>query len=305
MSTPLSSALQSLSARCDRRGALQLTSHLAMLAITGVALTWARGTAFIVPALLAHGAVLAFLFAPLHETIHRTAFKSRAINDTVARVCGFLLLLPPAYFQYFHLRHHRDTQRPGHDPELTSPKPRSLAAYFIFLSGFPYFRERLATLVRHGTGHIDEAYIPHNHRPRVVREARIYLTVYVTVAGASVLLESDLILTYWVLPILIGQPLLRAFLLAEHTDCPLVPNMLENSRTTTSNPIVRWISWNMPFHTAHHAYPGVPFHRLAMLDRELGDDVRVRASGYLATHREILSRIRTSGGMRPDQQLRG
>ncbi len=296
--TPLDSCLQSLSARCDRSGAWRLASHLATLAITGVALTWARGTAWVVPALLAHGAVLVFLFAPLHETIHRTAFKSRIVNDAVARFCGVLLLLPPAYFRYFHLRHHRDTQRAGHDPELISPKPSTPAAYFIHLSGLPYWRERVVTLLRHSFGRIDEAFIPRNHQPRVVREARYYVTVYLVIAGASLLLESDAIVTYWVLPILIGQPLLRAFLLAEHTDCPLVPNMLENSRTTTSNPVVRWLSWNMPFHTAHHAYPGVPFHRLAILDRELGDDVRVRARSYLATHREIFNRLRLNPTMR-------
>jgi len=268
-----------------------------MLLVTGVGLTWARDTVWIGPALLAHGAVMVFLFAPLHETIHRTAFKSRIVNDAVARICGVILLLPPAYFRYFHLRHHRDTQRPGHDPELVSPKPNSLAAYFIYLSGLPYWRERVATLLRHSFGQIDEAFIPPNHQPRVVHETRYYLTVYVVIAGASLLLESDVIVTYWVLPTLIGQPLLRAFLLAEHTDCPQVPNMLENSRTTASNPIVRWLSWNMPFHTAHHAYPGVPFHGLPSLDRQLGDKVRMRARGYLATHWEIINRIRLNPGL--------
>ncbi|GIT53115.1 MAG: hypothetical protein Ct9H300mP16_02750 [Pseudomonadota bacterium] len=35
------------------------------------------------------------LFAPLHETIHRTAFRSRYLNTGVAALGGFLLLLPP------------------------------------------------------------------------------------------------------------------------------------------------------------------------------------------------------------------
>jgi fatty acid desaturase len=30
---------------------------------------------------------------------------------------------------------------------------------------------------------------------------------------------------------------------------------------------MRWMCWQMQYHTAHHAFPGVPFHRL----RELND----------------------------------
>jgi len=25
---------------------------------------------------------------------------------------------------------------------------------------------------------------------------------------------------------------------------------------------MRWLGWQMQYHTAHHAFPGVPFHRL-------------------------------------------
>jgi fatty acid desaturase len=35
---------------------------------------------------------------------------------------------------------------------------------------------------------------------------------------------------------------------------------------------MRWLSWQMPYHTAHHAFPGVPFHRL----RELHEAIFTR-----------------------------
>ncbi|MEM1299415.1 MAG: fatty acid desaturase, partial [Pseudomonadota bacterium] len=63
-------------------------------------------------------------------------------------------------------------------------------------------------------------------------------------------------------PMLLGGPFLRAYLLAEHTFCPHVSNMLANTRTTFTNKLVRWLAWNMPYHAEHHAYPAVPFHKL-------------------------------------------
>ena len=55
---------------------------------------------------------------------------------------------------------------------------------------------------------------------------------------------------------------------------------------------MRWLAWNMPYHTAHHAYPALPFHALPAADRKLGPRAAVRAPGYLAVHREIVAALR-------------
>ncbi len=74
-------ALRRLSRRSDARGLAQLGGHLIVLAATGAAIAWAGTTWWLVPALVVHGVVLIFLFSPLHECVHRTAFASRALND--------------------------------------------------------------------------------------------------------------------------------------------------------------------------------------------------------------------------------
>ena len=76
-------ALKALSERSDRRGLMQLAVHLAAILASGVLLSEAWGSAWLLPALVLHGVLLAFLFAPLHETIHATAFRSRALNRGV------------------------------------------------------------------------------------------------------------------------------------------------------------------------------------------------------------------------------
>ena len=94
--------LRRLSRRSNARGALQLFAHLALLCVTGTIVWSARGGWLIVPAVVLHGIALNFLFCPLHETTHWTAFASRRLNAVVGWMCGFLLLLPPQFFRQFH-----------------------------------------------------------------------------------------------------------------------------------------------------------------------------------------------------------
>ena len=91
----------------------------------------------------------------------------------------------------------------------------------------------------------------------------------------------------WLIPALVGQPFLRAYLLAEHAACPLVADMLTNSRTTYTTTIIRFLAWNMPYHSAHHAMPTVPSHHLPELNAKLRDRLTSTAQGYLDAHRQI------------------
>ena len=281
--------LKTLAARSDAKGLVRLASHFGALCATGAAIALAQGTLWLAPATVLHGLVLVFLFAPLHETVHRTAFRSRRLNDAVAWLCGAVLVLPPAYFQAFHFAHHRHTQDPERDPELAAPKPASLWSYLWTASGLPYWRERLTTTLAHAAGQVREPFIPSSHQGRVVREARILLAFYGVLAALSVAAGSWLAVGYWLAPVLIGQPFLRLYLLAEHTGCPLVPDMLRNSRTTRSNALVRWLAWNMPYHAEHHAYPALPFHALPGAHALLKEHIAVQASGYLAAQRQIIA----------------
>lgn len=287
------SALKALSRRSDARGLAQLAGHLIVLAATGVVVAGAQGTPWLAPALVVHGVVLIFLFSPLHECIHRTAFASRALNDTVAWLCGAVMLLPPVYFRAFHFAHHRHTQDPARDPELALLRPDDLGRYLLRVSGLPYWRERGTTLLRHAfTGRVAQPFLTPRLVPAVVREARLLLLFYAAIAAVSLALESAAALTYWIVPVVLGQPALRLYLLAEHTGCPFVPDMLRNSRTTRSNWLVRRLAWNMPYHAEHHAYPALPFHALPAAHDMLRDHIETQAPGYWAAHRDILRYIR-------------
>jgi fatty acid desaturase len=284
--------LADLNRRADARGLRHLAGHGALLLATGLLVGNALGSWWIVPATVLHGAVLVALFAPLHESIHRTAFRSRWLNDAVGWACGFLLLLPPEFFRFFHFAHHRYTQDPLNDPELASPKPVTLVQWLVHVSGWNYWRTLGVGVLKHALGRTPEPFLSAPRAAaRVVAEARLVLIGYALIAATAAATDSWAPLVYWVLPVLVGQPFLRFYLLAEHTLCPLVPDMLANSRTTRSNAVVRFLAWNMPYHAEHHAFPSVPFHALPALHRDLRTDLKVVAPGYIAVNREIFQRL--------------
>lgn len=291
-----------LSRRSDARGLLQLAVHAGLLTATGLLVSAARGQPWLAPALVLHGTVLCFLFCALHESIHRTAFASRWLNDGVAWICGALLMLPPDYFRLFHFAHHRFTQDRGRDPELAVGGPSTLGGYLWRVSGLPYWYDRLTVTLRHAlTGRVTEAFVPAAKSSLVVREARILWVCYLGVMAASLFFRRADALIYWVLPAVLGQPLLRLFLLAEHTGCPFSDEMLANTRTTRSNAAVRLLAWRMPYHAEHHCFPSVPFHALAEVNALIGARVRVIAPGYLALHRGLLRQYLRAGGARPER----
>ena len=282
-------AIRPLEARSDRLGSIQFGAHCALLLATGSAIYVARGSIWVIGAMIFHGIALIFLFAAEHECIHRTAFRRRWLNDAVAWIAGLLILLPPAYFRYFHFSHHRHTQDPERDPELAVRKPASIGQWLQQASGWPYWRAEVSLLISHALGRVSAVFVPLRGRAELVTEARLFLAIYAAAAVLSVAAASDALLTYWIIPALIGQPFLRLYLMAEHTGCALSSDMLANSRTTLTNAVVRLIAWNMPFHAEHHAFPSLPFHALPAAHRLLRDDLKVVARGYIGVQRSIVS----------------
>jgi fatty acid desaturase len=275
----------------NRPGLIRLAGHLGALLAAALPVALAPTPLLRLPAQAVEGAILVFLFCGLHESVHRTAFKSRRLDDSVAAVIGLLLLLPAGYFRLFHFAHHRYTQDPDRDPELSKPKPRTKVQWLWVVSGLPLWRDLISGLLRHAAGRTPEPFISPNATKSIVQEARAHLLLYALIVGLSLAWRSGVALEFWIVPALLGQPWLRLYLLAEHTGCPLVPDMLANSRTTLTNGVVRFFAWNMPFHSEHHVFPAVPFHALPTLHTHLARAIANKAPGYIAVSRRILSEL--------------
>lgn len=281
-----------LTGKADRPGLFRLAFHLGTIVLLAMlVLLKIPFWPLLMPPL---GIMIVFLFTALHESIHETAFDTNWINRAVGLLSGFLILLPPLWFRYFHLAHHRHTHDPENDPELMSPKPETMLQYLQYLSGIPYWAGMVQVTVTNALGRNQDIFVPPKARDRITVESRQFLAAYLIVSVATLLFGFTGLLWIWIVPVLIGQPFLRAYLLAEHTRCPHVANMLENTRTTFTTRLVRLIAWNMPYHAEHHSYPAVPFHKLPHFHRVVADHLRTTESGYVRFHRRLIGDIASS-----------
>lgn len=260
----ISSLVQSKS---NLQGAMQVVFHFGLLAL-------AASIPHSILQPVAMALVSAFFFCGLHETVHRTAFASRFLNDTMAQIFGLLTLRPARHYWYYHWQHHRYTGDPELDSEL---QPGSLLdmditnpwRYGLYLSGIPFWVDATSTLVRHALGKTPEMYLPTRQSKRqVIVEARLYLLCYAAMGALSYWRFPRLgaaLARYWILPSLLGQPILRAYLLGEHHGLPTSKKALvyETTRTMSStHAFVKRLAWNMPYHLEHHAWPAIPFWKL-------------------------------------------
>ena len=282
-------------ARSDAAGAQRLFAHLAILGATTLVLSNSLDSWLALPAMTAHGIVLISLFAPLHETLHRTAFRTRWMNDEVAAVIGFVHFLPAGHFRRFHFAHHKFVRDPKRDPELQGPEPTDRLGYLFALSTLPYWGSRLRELARHIAGSVDAPYVPERAHARVIREARGHATGWAVIAALSIGFDWVWPLYFWILPTLIGQIFLRFYLIAEHGCCETGCDVWRNTRTVRSNAFVRFLMWNMPYHIEHHAASAVPFHALPTMHNDMQACPSVTAHGYGAFHRTMWRRLGLTG----------
>lgn len=288
-------ALRALMARSDGPGLRQAGLHFALIGCTGVLVVFALDTWWLWPAMLLHGIGLVFLFAAEHETAHRTAFKSRWLNEAVIWIAGLVVLLPPSYYRAFHFAHHRHTQDPDHDPELRFKRVDRWPGYLLYMSGLTYWKAAVVNLVLAVFGRAEAPFIGPRDRALIVRDCRIMAAIYAA-AGASTLWLGPWPLYLWAVPVVLAQPFDRMWIIAEHTGCahtpdPAAADMFRNTRTIHTNGVMRFLTWNMGYHAEHHAYPAVPFHALAELHALVGERVETQTRGYGVFHRGWWGRL--------------
>lgn len=284
-------ALKALSARSDLRGLVHIAGHLIAIGVAMALVLAARGNWAIWPAMVVVGVLEVALFTPLHESTHRTPFKSLWLNRAVGWLAGFVLVLPPEGFRIFHMAHHRHTQDPARDPELIGALPLTRRRYVWLLTGLPYWNSQIRGLIATAVGKADQPWIPAASRPSVLREARTYLAAYLVLIAAAIALRSMLPVILWMMPVVLGQPVLRAVLMAEHKGCPENDDRMANTRTTLAGRAFGLLFWNANLHIEHHFAPGVPFHALPKLHGLLRPHLKSLERSYADAHRGIVTSL--------------
>ena len=291
--------LKALSQRSDLRGWLQVSNQLGAVVLAGYGIHALWGSWWAVPVFLCQGVILwGFGYAGQHELAHLTVFRSRALNNLFGHLASFLRLYPNSYQRFLHFTHHRHTKVAGLDPELLAQKPWTLWRYLDFLAGPAYWIAQIRNTVEHAFGHAPEPFLREKERRIVIREARLYLLGYALAAALSAYFGTWAVLIYCWGPMLVTTAFYRFYVAAEHHGLPNGQGVIGSTRTTRAGPVMRWLMWQMPYHTEHHLFPGVPFHKLGALSRELRErpDSKLRgvnevAPGYVAVNSTLLAML--------------
>jgi fatty acid desaturase len=260
--------LHALSVKSNVRGFLQLGSHLGAVILSGYLLLISLHTVWLPPIFIVHGVLLNFLYAGQHELSHWTVFRTARLNELFGRLFGFILLYPRDFDQVQHFAHHRHTQNWQRDGELCRNR-YTLTSYLLWVLGPTYWYTRIRRIVRFAFGVVSEPYIPASRKPAMVREARWHLAGYAAIIALSVWMHSWLALEVWLLPMLLLKPVHQLQNTIEHLGLPHIDSITLNTRSTRTNAVMRWMAWNMQYHTAHHAFPGVPCYRLPALHQHI------------------------------------
>ena len=156
---------ESLVERRDAPGLLRFSFHLGAILVLGTLI--ALRVPYWFAAAAVQGILIVFLFTAIHECTHETAFRSSFFNSAVSIISGFLILIPPTWFRFFHFAHHRHTHDPVRDPKQT-PKPSTVIGYVKHVSGLPLWFASIRTLAINAMGRNADDFVPPKARSRVV-----------------------------------------------------------------------------------------------------------------------------------------
>ena len=286
--------LKALNERSDLMGLMQMGSHLALIVALGVAHYLVMGTWWVLATGFALGVSINFLYAAQHELSHWTVFRTRGLNEFFGRVIGFFMLFPRDFDLIMHYSHHRFTQNWDKDGELVR-EPYTLKTFLLWMSGLTYWRNRIFGILRRANGTIIEPYIHKNEEAKVVRESRLHLLGYAVIAGASFWFETAAVLWFWIVPMVLTKPVHQLQNTIEHLGLTHNNDIMTNTRSTRTNFFMRWLCWQMPYHTAHHMFPSVPFWKLKDLDSKIAASGNtVQKMGWFEFQMEAFKKLKAN-----------
>jgi fatty acid desaturase len=299
--TPLPKAeVKEIYRRSDAKALVQTLGYLAIYAGTAaasiLAVTANSPWWLIILCVFLHGTVAAFMINGVHELGHGTVFKTKWLNQFFVHILAFLGWINHEKFQCSHLRHHRYTLHPPDDLEVVLPI-RLMVIHFLknMIVNPKALVDTIGESIRLARGKFKGDWEltlfppdkPDLHVP-TVRWARIML------AGHATILIVSLLTGQWIIPILLsaapayGQWL---FFLCNNTQhIGLRDNVSDFRlccRTFTLNPVVRFLYWQMNYHTEHHMYAAVPCYNLGKLHRLIRHELPPSPRGIIGVWKEI------------------
>ena len=288
-----SKVIRSLRRRRNGPGLVFLLQWGIGLTLSGLLVWLALGSGWIWPAMAIHGGLLTLpAYALSHETAHGTAYRARWLNETVLWFSSILYMEEPLHRRYTHTNHHTYTRHQHLDSQMPFDLPMTLRTWVLEIAGLSLLRYHIVRLVQMTCEQYSpmiRKVVPQDELPRLTRNARIFLLIYIFIS-VGIFLGHTWLLWFLVIPRLLGAPIMQFFTILQHAETAVnSPSILDTTRSFHTNWLGRVLYMNMNYHVEHHLYPNAPFFSLPALAREVASQIPEPDPGLWRTNLELVS----------------
>lgn len=269
---------------------MRKAAFLIALVAASVALTLAQSSWLLVlPLAVVTGLCAGAAFALTHDAIHHTLTGVAWLDEVLARVISWPFLWPHGLYMRLHRLHHQWNGYDLRDPERVQPTAGELLTappLRRFFYRHPVLRAFLA-----GSNGLVYGVVTNYVRLRPnVRAWRATLVVEVTgllltTAALFGLFYALGVLPQWIVTLLIAGRIM-GFIhgmrsLAEHhglwdEHASFQLTQLYAARNFRTTPFLCWYLNGLAYHSAHHAFPAIPFYHLAEATTRLDQALAAR-----------------------------
>jgi len=293
--------LKDLSQRKDLPGLIHFFFYFLFLFISGYLayITW--GTWWSLFFFFIYGTIYAFSVANWHETVHRTAFKTRWINEIFYHTSSFMCDFEGFRWRWSHTFHHTYTlQTEGdYDHEIQISRPTEL--FWFFLNYIPFtdllYPHRLIKyeVLKHAFGKLTPVVnisVPKNQKKKIIWNSRLYVLIWINIFVFSFYIGSILPILYIILPTYYGKPIWFAVNVTQHLGAAIdTKDHRLSSYSLKINPILSFLYWKMEYHLEHHMFPMVPSYNLKKLQNEIKDQLPKPFNGLYDFYKAVLPSV--------------
>lgn len=302
--------LAALNTRSDLKGWLQAGGCIGLACLTGGLVLYGFGhwPWWVVASMLfAHGTFFCPMSSSVHELVHRTVFKTKALNDFFVRFFSFFCWVSNETFHPSHMRHHQHTLHQPDDLEVVLPmkvlRRDFLRRGFIYPIGFINAVKNAWRLAKgRFEGEWELKLFPEEEvekRRAVMRWGRTQLMGHALIVGACIFLGCLWSTKWFMVPVLTTLGPFYGAWLAILLGAPQHIGLQDKvadfrlcCRTYTAHPFLEFLYWNMNYHTEHHMYAAVPCYNLRKLHRTIKHDLPPCPDGLIATWKQIFEIMR-------------
>ena len=292
--------LKELSKKSDIKGLQHVTFYFGLLLVIGLFAYKTWGTWWSFFWFLIYGNIFCFSNPIWHETGHKTAFKSKFLNELFYYISCFMSHFEPIRWRYTHFIHHGNTYstKDPYDHEIEygnnfKETPNKLIINIIPFGELFFYKNNISfEIVKHAFGintpvMLDS--IPEAMRPKCILISRIFVIFWILIITSSVLASSWLPVLYLLLPQFYGKTLHKLIAFTQHAGLARdIKDHRATSREMYLNPILSFLYWKMEYHVTHHMFPTVPSYNLDKLHNHIKDQLPKSNDGLIDAYKEII-----------------